>query len=111
MGTFDSSALLTTPAYRGIKPVAIVATEKTQPSGDPVFPRIRELEVELAYYRQKLEDLVQQRTEKLARRISILEACNSNLCESYHHMRQMYLVLLSNTQPREDGTAATGSFE
>lgn len=144
MGTFDSNALLTTPAYRGIKPDTIVAAEKTQAFGRPgdngaihcsrkrdgknfpgnstheaqvtptdgsVFPRIRELEVELTYYRQKLEDLAQQRTEKLARRISILEACNSNLCESYNHMRQMYLVLLASTQSLEDGTAAAESFE
>jgi hypothetical protein len=76
-----------------------------------MFPRIRELEVELTYYRQRLEDLVQQRTEKLSRRISILEACNSNLCESYNQIRQMYLVLLASTQPCETGLEACGSPE
>lgn len=59
---------------------------------------IKALETELKTYRDMLEKMVQQRTERLDRRVSILESCNSSLSESYGKMHQMYLELLIKSQ-------------
>lgn len=60
--------------------------------------RINELEKELMHYRTMLDKMVQSKTARLERRISILESCNLNLGESYQKMRQMYLELLAHIQ-------------
>lgn len=104
MGTFDSKALRMPPAHHGIMSSTLkrddgnllVHEAQATAADASALLRIRELEDELIYYRNKLEALVQQRTEKLTRRISILEACNSNLSESHHRLRQMYRTLLEN---------------
>ncbi len=64
---------------------------------------IRALEAELRHYRLMLEKMVQQRTEKLDRRISILESCNRTLCENYHKIQRQHLNLLNNFQSFEAG--------
>jgi hypothetical protein len=63
--------------------------------------RIKALEDQLAHYRGMLDKMVQQRTEILERRLSIMESCNSSLGENYHKMHQMYLDLLMMTQTNE----------
>jgi hypothetical protein len=106
MGTFDSKALQMPSAHHGIMSSTLkhddgnllVREAQATAADASARLRIKELENELSHYRNKLEVLVQQRTEKLTRRISILEACNSNLSESYHCMRQMYRTLLENSK-------------
>lgn len=66
--------------------------------------RINELEKELMHYRTMLDKMVQSKTARLERRISILESCNLNLGESYQRMRQMYLELLAHIQPSDTET-------
>ena len=63
--------------------------------------RIKALEDQLSHYRGMLDKMVQQRTEILERRLSIMESCNSSLGENYHKMHQMYLDLLMMTQSNE----------
>lgn len=63
--------------------------------------RIQKLEKELDHYRCMLDKMVHQRTERLDRRLAILESCNSSLGENYHKMHQMYLDLLIKTQTYE----------
>lgn len=70
---------------------------------------IKSLEAELVHYRHMMEKMVRQRTERLDRRVAILESCNSSLSENYGRMRQMYLELLLKAQAVEvemgtDGT-------
>lgn len=60
--------------------------------------QIKTLEKEIGHYRDRLEKMVSQRTEKLRRRISILEACNSSLSDNYHRMHKMYMDLNSGMQ-------------
>ncbi len=60
--------------------------------------QIKALEKEIGRYRDRLEKMVSQRTEKLRRRISILEACNTSLSANYHHMRKMYSELNQGLQ-------------
>jgi CheY-like chemotaxis protein len=66
------------------------------------------MESELLHYREMLDKMVHQRTERLDRRLSILEACNSTLGENYHLMHQMYLDLLAKAQAREEGLGVPG---
>lgn len=109
MGTFDSKALRMTPAHHEIMSSTLkrhdgnllIHEAQATAADTSARLRIRELEEELIYYRSKLEALVQQRTEKLTRRISILEACNSNLSESHHRIRQMYRALLENSKSQD----------
>ena len=63
--------------------------------------RIKALEDQLLHYRGMLDKMVQQRTEILERRLSIMESCNSSLGKNYHKMHQMYLDLLIVTQTSE----------
>jgi hypothetical protein len=67
---------------------------------------IKKLEMELLHYRGMLDMLVREKTERLERRVSILEACNSSLSENYHKMYQMYLDLLVKAQACE-GTGSS----
>lgn len=55
---------------------------------------LKSLETELSHYRQMMDKLVRQRTERLERRVAVLESCNSNLGGNYARMRKMYLELL-----------------
>ncbi len=54
---------------------------------------IKSMETELMHYREMLDKMVRDRTERLDRRVSILESCNASLGENYHKMHQMYLEL------------------
>lgn len=60
--------------------------------------RMRELEKELQQYRYRMEQMVQEKTEMLNRRIAILESCNSKLCDSYAQIRKQYYEALDQTQ-------------
>jgi DNA-binding NarL/FixJ family response regulator len=70
-------------------------------SGRPLFMQgvmtditsVKVLEDELLLYRGVLDKLVQQRTERLNRRVSILESCNAHLGESNYKLRQRYIDL------------------
>ncbi len=42
---------------------------------------IKAMEVELNEYRHRFEQKVEQRTAQLVRRITLLESCNSTLCD------------------------------
>lgn len=64
--------------------------------------RIRALEEELRHYRLMVDDLVRQRTEKLSRRISILEYCNSSLSENCLKIQQRYLDLMLKSQVQSE---------
>jgi len=64
---------------------------------------IKSLEAELSHYRNMVDEMVRLRTEKLERRLSILESCNSSLTNNYHKMHQMYLDLLLKTQSNNEG--------
>lgn len=59
---------------------------------------IKSLEAEVTHYRDMLEKMVQQRTERLDRRVAILESCNSTLSDNYGKMHQRYLDLLGKWQ-------------
>lgn len=63
--------------------------------------RIQSLEKELLHYRGLFDEMMLQKTEKLNRRLAILESCNSKLGENYHKIHQMYLDLLVKTQSPE----------
>lgn len=58
---------------------------------------LKMLEADLMHYRGMLDMLVRERTERLERRVHILESCNSSLGENYHKVYQMYLDLLAKT--------------
>ena len=60
--------------------------------------RIKALEAELMQYRSMLDNMVLQATERLSRRVAILESCNATLGENYHKMHLQYLDLLNRTQ-------------
>ena len=53
----------------------------------------KSLEAELANYRCMIDKIISEKTEKLNKRLAILESCNSNLSDNYHKMHQMYLNL------------------
>lgn len=55
---------------------------------------LKSLETELSHYRQMMDKLVRQRTERLERRVAVLESCNSSLGGNYARMRKMYFELL-----------------
>lgn len=59
---------------------------------------IKSMEMELMHYREMLDKMVQDRTERLDRRVSILESCNASLGANYHKIHQMYLELLLKNQ-------------
>ena len=61
----------------------------------------KSLESEISHYRRRIDEMVQQRTERLDRRVSILESCNSSLSDNYHQMHMMYVDLLIKTQAQE----------
>lgn len=133
MGTIDSNVLLPAAARRSIQPDAVIDIDQPRTFYRPksgylisyqkkcgsdhpapvqneaaqmdgmAASRIKELEMELMYYRGRIEELASQRTERLNRRISILESCNSNLNENYHKMYQMYIALLVKTQNSDAG--------
>lgn len=62
---------------------------------------IKAMETELVHYREMLDKMVKERTEKLDRRLSILESCNASLGENYHKMHQMYLELFLKNKALE----------
>lgn len=64
------------------------------------------LESELQHYRNMFDILVRDKTQRLERRVSILEACNSSLGDNYHKVYQMYLDLLVKAQACE-GTGSS----
>ncbi len=66
-----------------------------------VSSRIQSLENELLHYRCMLDRMVMYKTERLHRRLAILESCNKQLGENYHEIHRMYLDLLIKTQPHE----------
>lgn len=66
---------------------------------------LKSLEEELKRYRSMMDKMVRQRTERLDRRVAILESCNSSLSENYDRMRQRYLDLLVKAQAQEGGIA------
>ena len=129
MGMIDSNVQLLATARRGINPHEVIDVDEPQrfgshisysgkrdtgsspessrceahvaQMGGAVASHIRALEAELMHYRLMLEDMVQQRTESLNRRISILECCNSSLGENYHKMHRMYLELMLKGQAQE----------
>lgn len=70
---------------------------------------IKILEKELAQYRLMLDKMVRQRTERLDRRVALLESCNSSLSDNYERMRAMYLELLAKLQSGEKGLGCGGS--
>jgi DNA-binding response OmpR family regulator len=59
---------------------------------------LKALENELSHYRHMMDKLVRQRTERLERRIALLESCNSSLSNNYARMRKSYLELLVKVQ-------------
>lgn len=130
MGMIDSNVQLLATARRAINPHEVIDVDEAQTfasrisypgkrdagsspensmceahvvqMGGAVASHIRALEAELMHYRLMLEDMVQQRTERLSRRISILECCNSSLGENYHKMHRMYLELMLKGQAHEE---------
>lgn len=130
MGMIDSNVQLLATANRGINPHDIIDVNEPQTFGNhipysgkrdtgsrpesskceahvaqmggAVTSHIRALEAELMHYRLMLEDMVQQRTESLNRRIAILECCNSSLGANYHKMHRMYLELVLKGRTREE---------
>lgn len=70
---------------------------------------LKTLETELAHYRTMIDKIVRERTERMDRRVSILESCNSTLGENYHKMHRMYLDLLTKTQALESGIGGCGA--
>lgn len=56
------------------------------------------LEMELLHHRNMLDKMVLDRTERLSRRLLILESCNTSLGENYHKMHKMYLELFAKNQ-------------
>jgi DNA-binding response OmpR family regulator len=70
------------------------------------FTYLKSLETELAHYRSMFDKMVCERTERLNRRLAILESCNSNMNDNYLRMRQLYLDLCSKCPPLEVETAA-----
>lgn len=75
-------------------------------NGQPLFLQgvmigisyLKSLEAELTNYRCMFDKLVSARTERLNKRLAILESCNSSLSDNYHKMHQMYLNLWIKTQ-------------
>lgn len=59
---------------------------------------LKSLENELSHYRHMMDKLVRQRTERLERRVALLESCNSSLSNNYARMRKSYLELLVKLQ-------------
>jgi hypothetical protein len=59
---------------------------------------LKSLENELTHYRHMMDKLVRQRTERLERRIALLESCNASLSNNYARMRKSYLELLVKVQ-------------
>lgn len=49
----------------------------------------KETEIELQYYRQRLEEMVQQRTEQLEKQCSILKIANANLDKVLSNLKNM----------------------
>lgn len=70
---------------------------------------IKILEKELAQYRLMLDKMVRERTERLDRRVALLESCNASLSDNYVRMREMYLELLAKIQSGEKGLGCGGS--
>lgn len=69
---------------------------------------IKAMEAELMHYREMLDKMVKDRTERLDRRVSILESCNTSLGENYHKMHQMYLELFLKSQALGGGIGGSG---
>jgi two-component system sensor histidine kinase UhpB len=70
---------------------------------------LKSLETELKHYRHMMDKLVRQRTERLERRVAILESCNSSLSDNYGRMRELYLELLIRLQAGEGELGAGGT--
>lgn len=66
---------------------------------------IKSLESELMQYRHMFETLLRQRTERLDRRVAILESCNETLSVNFEKMHQMYLDLLIKSHAAESSVA------
>lgn len=69
---------------------------------------LKTMETELMHYREMLDKMVKERTERLDRRISILESCNASLGENYHKMHQMYLELFLKNRALDGGIGGSG---
>ncbi|MFA6014907.1 MAG: hypothetical protein WC742_07540 [Gallionellaceae bacterium] len=80
---------------------AICSTLHQETYSDATMADSKKLEAELTHYRNMLDNMVRARTDRLDRRIAILESCNSTLGENYHKMHRMYLDLLIKTQDHE----------
>lgn len=66
----------------------------------PDMARVKILEEELLQYHYMIEEMVRQRTAQLSRRVALLRACNSKLCDEFGKMRDKYLDLLGRTNRR-----------
>jgi len=61
--------------------------------------RDKEIEQELYYYRQRLEELVVQRTAQFEKQCAILKTANANLDETLHQLRQANSALRATQIP------------
>ena len=63
--------------------------------------RIEALKEDLIYFRRMLDQMVQQKPDKMDCYASLLKSCNSTLRGNSHKMHKKYLDLLNKTQAHE----------
>jgi hypothetical protein len=95
----DESRKFYRPAKNSLKNTNCVA--QAAQFGVVDSSRINALKEDILYFRDMLEQMIRQQTEKTDCRDSILKSCNSLLGNNYRKMHKKYLDLLNKTQAHE----------